>query len=311
MLNNLKKLDIVFVRTKLQARIVKTLILDKVISNKFIFVRQFWKDVKEDSIEVYNLYDEISTKAVKSCSYVEKDGFTKNVFFIWLLSLLVVMFRGRFIFATIDNYEFAIVKKFNPFLKICTFDDGIVNIRKDSVYFSNKGLPNKNIKAKIVNSLLPNGSAYFLRDKIHSHFTIYKNQENIVEINRINLIEFDYQTNLLKKDIEKINLIIQPDLKILIGAAPTDYKFKINDFLEDKYKNYFDLVILHPRDSSKPSYAKNSYHFIALAEEVILYIESMNEVRSLEVRHFNSSAGHSLQKTAKLNVINIRREVGR
>ena len=134
-------MDILFVRTKLQASIALNLIETGEISNRFIFIKNFWKTAEEDAHQIQDAYLKISKKAVFTSFFIEAKGTTKSTVFIWLLSLIPIITNGKFLFAGINLYSFALVAKFNPFLKINTFDDGSANVRSYSIYFNEDPLP--------------------------------------------------------------------------------------------------------------------------------------------------------------------------
>ena len=128
-------MDIIFVRTKLQALIVLNLLAEKLISKKFIFVRCCQKDIYEDAIELNFFYNKIEKKAFYSTHLVEKNGLIRCSLQVYLLSILAVISCSKFFLAGINYYAFSIAAKFNPLLKIFTFDDGAVNYHKDSSFF--------------------------------------------------------------------------------------------------------------------------------------------------------------------------------
>ena len=135
-------MDIIFVRTKLQALIVLNLISKNFISKNFIFVKAHQNDINEDAIELDYFYKKIEKKAIYTTHLVEKNGLIKSVISIYLLSILAFISCGKFYLTAISTYVFSIVAKLNPLLKIVTFDDGMANIYKESEnpYFSNKAL---------------------------------------------------------------------------------------------------------------------------------------------------------------------------
>ena len=65
-------MDIIFVRTKLQALIALNLVTENLISRNFIFVKCHQKNINEDAIELDFLYKKIEKKAFYTTHIVEK-----------------------------------------------------------------------------------------------------------------------------------------------------------------------------------------------------------------------------------------------
>jgi len=303
-------MDIVFVRTKLQATIVNKLIERGSIGRNFIFVKNYWKNTEEDSQHVYNAYDELATKSKYTTFFIEQEGIIRNTLFIWILSLIACFSGGKFFFAGINLYSFALVRKFNPFLKIYTFDDGAANIRSTTIYYSETPLPKNNkLSRSFINALLPNGAAFYTRQKISKHFSIYPNKENIVSSNKIEFINLDWNKNFSTTDKQIIHdRIFKSEVNILIGTAPYEHQDNVVTFLKRKYQDHFDLILLHPRDTSEVQMWKNAFHFESLAEGLIAYLIEIPDVKKCNIYHFNSSALDTIQEKSKLNFVNLLEE---
>ncbi|SVB32607.1 uncharacterized protein METZ01_LOCUS185461, partial [marine metagenome] len=67
-------MDIIFVRHKLHALIVINLIAENLISKNFIFVRQHWQEINEDSEKNDFFFKMIEEKAFYTVNLVERDG---------------------------------------------------------------------------------------------------------------------------------------------------------------------------------------------------------------------------------------------
>lgn len=296
-------MDILFVRTKLQASIALNLIETGEISNRFIFIKNFWKNAEEDSHQIQDAYLKISKKAVFTSFFIEANGTTKSTVFIWLLSLIPIITNGKFLFAGINLYSFALVAKFNPFLKINTFDDGSANIRSYSIYFNEEPLPtSKKIGTLIVNKFFKKGAAFYNRQRTLQHFSIYPGKENIVPKSKIKFINLDLSID--DRDTSRLSKVIKPKMRVLIGTT-LEHPCNIFSFLKRNFENSFDLVILHPRDLSSLRLWKNAYHFHSIAENIISYLESLSIVTDLEIYHFDSSVTLSLKNSKKINLINV------
>lgn len=300
-------MDIVFVRTKLQSRIVLNLIENNQINSNFLFIKNFWKSKNEDSKNVLLSYDNISEIAKFTYYFVEKDGVIRNSLMLWLLSVLATLTGGRFFFAGINLYSFAIARRFNPFLKIHTFDDGAANIRPTTIYYSEEPLSINKVSNRLVNLLFPKGSAYYLRSKINVHHSIYQGKNNVVPISKINYLDFKWdQENLNDQNI--IFNLLKSKMNILIGSSMHEHEWNAMGLLERNYLETFDLIILHPRDQSSLNRWPNAYHFESLAEDIINNILSSGLTHELNIYHLGSSVEDAFIKNdhiSSLNFINL------
>jgi len=127
--------DIIFVRTKLQALVVLNLLTEDLISKNFIFVKCHQNDIDEDPEEINFFYNKIEKKAFYTTHLVEANGLIRGSLQVYLLSILALISCGKFFLASINYYGFSIAAKLNPLIKIITFDDGISNFYKNSDYF--------------------------------------------------------------------------------------------------------------------------------------------------------------------------------
>jgi hypothetical protein len=297
-------MDIVFLRTKLQAKIVLKMI-DEGHINKFFLVQSFWHNKDEDSINVYKYYQEVSQYAARDFSFIEKNGLLRNSLFLYFLSIFAVLTKGSFYFAGINYYGFAITKKLNPFLKINTIDDGAANIRKSTIYYEQKPLEdNGSFKRRLLNYLFPQGSSFFLRRNINQHFSIYKDHENIVHPQKIKYINLEWNLKKSKSDIRILQNLANPNLKLLLGSVANEHKADIVRFLESEYNNFFDLIILHPRDKSSLTTWSNAHYFESSAEEVLFYIIEKKFINRCDIYHFGSST-LDIIKDKKITSINL------
>lgn len=301
-------MDIVFVRTKLQAYIVLHLIENKTISKNFIFVRHYWQNLHEDSSQVYSIYKQIEERSIKDISFIESRGTIQNVLLIFALSLLSVISRGNFYLACINFAPYALVKKLNPLLKINTFDDGSANIRPPNYSIYHREAPlthNSSCKTIAINYLFPRGTTYFLRNNINKHFSIYKDQPNIVSSTKVQHLKIAWEKFITKDEEKLINSLNLPNkASILIGTDQYSNDVNVPVFLNESSNLNFDLVILHPRDLSRLSRLKSCHHFFSPAESIILFMYSKGLIEEIDLYHFNSSAKFFLNKEG-INLINL------
>ncbi len=113
-------MDIIFERTKLQAIVVLNLISNNLISKKFIFEKDYKKDINEDSEKNDFFYKMLEEKAFYTTHLVEKKGLIRCSLQVYLLSILAFLSTGKFYLAAIRSYAFSIAAKLNPLLKIVT-----------------------------------------------------------------------------------------------------------------------------------------------------------------------------------------------
>ena len=310
-------MDIIFVRHKLHALIVINLIAENFISKNFIFVRQHWKEINEDSEKNDFFYKMLEEKAFYTIHTVEQRGLIKSVIQIYLLSILAFISSGKFYLAAITSYAYAIVTKLNPLLKIITFDDGMSNIKKDShnPYFSNKALDdNFSILRSFLIFLFPDGTSSFMRKKTILHYTIYNDFENIVPREKLKYIKIDWESYLSNEDILCLNRFLKSEVSLLIGTVfPETTHSRLQDerkrnFVKNFQKEFlpkFDLIISHPRDSSSFSRLKISRNFHGLAESVIRFLQNQSMVKQINVYHFKSTAILTIKTLSKVKLYDI------
>ena len=288
-------MDIIFVRTKLQALIALKLIEDKVISSKFIFVKNFWMSSNEDSKFNQYYYSLISNKAFKTYSFIEQEGFFKNFILIYLLSIKAVFTKSKFYFAGINIYLFSLTKFLNPFLKIVTFDDGYANVLKTSSYYSKEPLPiNFKLTRLLLRGIFPKGAAKYMRQKTQKHYSIYPGVSNIIEDSKVEYLKFDWADYITHQDKAKLkNFSSKKNLKVLIGTPFKEEQYNLLPFINN-IKTEFDIVIPHPRDNSELNFWPNAHEFESAAEIIIDYILKEFRCDSLKVYHFQSSLVTSL-----------------
>ena len=301
-------MDFLFIRTKLQAIIALKLISEGELSKKFIFIKNYWKNKDEDSESLETLYSHIESQSYKTLHFIEDTGLIRNSLLILFLSFICSITRGKFYFAGINLYSFAIALKFNPFLKFITFDDGVANILKNSLYYSKQKLQtsNWNIGRNLLNLLFPFGSCYYIRQKGTRHFSIYKNKENILLNGVVNYLKISWRDYLSEQDKLQIKKLYSGKLKILIG---TDFSNLENFYLSELFENRelrFDIIIPHPRDNSELLRFPNVLELDSLAESLLDELSSNSSILQIEVYHFTSSATIPFLKDKKFKFIDLK-----
>ncbi|MDA7562978.1 glycosyltransferase family 52 protein [Gammaproteobacteria bacterium] len=296
-------MDIVIVRTKLQACIALNLIESGEISKRFIFIKNFWRAQNEDSSKTHDTYLQISKKALATSFFIEAKGTLRGTIFIWLLSLIPLLTNGKILFAGVNLYSFALVAKFNPLLKINTFDDGSANIRGHSIYYSEEPLPkSKKIGTSAINFFFKKGAAFYLRQRTLLHFSIYPGRDNIVPDLKIKFIHLNLGID--DSDSKILLNILKPKMRILVGTT-FEHPYNILSFLKRNFENFFDLIILHPRDTTSLRLWNNAFHFNSIAENIISSLENSSTVTDIDVYHFSSSVSDTFKNNKKISLIDI------
>ena len=310
-------MDIIFVRTKLQALIVLNLLEQKRISKNFTFVKCYFNEINEDAKEISFFYSKIEKKAFYTTHLVEKRGLIRCSLQVYLLSILALISCGKFFLAGINYYGFSIAAKFNPLIKIITFDDGTANFSdflKNSEYFKHQKLDdNSSFFRGFLNFLLPHGTASFLRKKTILHYTIFKNIGNIVPKEKLKYIKVNWESYLSNEDMLFLKGFVKSEVSVLIGTVfnelvPTiishGQKLVIKNF-EEKYLSKIDLIISHPRDSSNISRLNISRSLNGTAESAIGFLQNQGGVKKINIYHFRSTAILTVMTFSKVKLFDM------
>ena len=310
-------MDIIFVRTKLQALIVLNLLAQKRISKNFTFVKCYFNEINEDAKEISFFYSKIEKKAFYTTHLVEKRGLIRCSLQVYLLSILALISCGKFFLAGINYYGFSIAAKFNPLIKIITLDEGMANILQESSnpYFSNKPLgDSSSILRSLLNFLLPNGPVFFIKKKIILHYTIYKNFENIVPREKLKYIKIDWESYLSNEDVLFLNRFIKSEVSLLIGTVfqePEASRLRDErkrNFVKDIQKEFLpklDLIISHPRDRSNISQLKIAKSFHGTSESVVEFLQNQSMVNKINVYHLGTSSAPIIKTFSKVKLYDI------
>jgi len=309
--------DIIFVRTKLQALIVLNLLEQKRISKNFTFVKCYFNEINEDAKEISFFYSKIEEKAFYTTHLVEKKGLIRCSLQVYLLSILAFLSTGKFYLAAIRSYAFSIAAKLNPLLKIVTFDDGLDNIfrESDNPFFLKKALDdNSSFFRVFLNFLFPHGSASFLRKKTILHYTIFKNIENIVPKEKLKYIKLNWESYLSNEDMLFLKGFVKSEVSVLIGTPfQEDEHSKLRgerkrNFIKNFQKEFLpeiDLIISHPRDSSNISHLKIAESFHGTAESVIKFLQNQSMVNKINILHFGTSSAPIIRTLSKVKIYDI------
>ena len=310
-------MDIIFVRTKLQALIVLNLLEQKRISKNFTFVKCYFNEINEDAKEISFFYSKIEKKAFYTTHLVEKRGLIRCSLQVYLLSILALISCGKFFLAGINYYGFSIAAKFNPLIKIITLDEGMANILQESSnpYFSNKPYgDSSSILRKLLNFVFPHGPAFFIRKKTILHYTGYKNLENIVPREKLKYVKIDWESYLSDEDVLFLNRFIKSEVSLLIGTVfqePEASRLRDErkrNFVKDIQKEFLpklDLIISHPRDRSNIPQLKIAKSFHGTSESVVEFLQNQSMVNKINVYHLGTSSAPIIKTFSKVKLYDI------
>lgn len=245
---------------------------------------------KDNSKCIY-YYNSLKKLCSYSLYYASEPGLKSFLKFIIQFKMSPLNKKYQEIYlASIDSRYFQYIISKNIQSDIFTFDDGVVNITPNSLYYLN----NKPILLKRFVWILF-GIRYYIKDiKEMSvcHYTIYKNIPNI--INNTQLIEL-YRKEILHPI--KINKII----KIYLGQPLQNISDKFNDDYIIKVLDTLkiDYYYPHPRERETPvGDFKVIESFLVFEDYIVEYLKD-NLDTEVEIYSFFSSAA--------LNVANLER----
>lgn len=200
---------------------------------------------------------------------------------------------NKYYIASIDNKFFqAILSKRKRDSKIYTFDDGVANIYKESIYYVSH---NDFIRDFFWNSMGVTCNMDDIKKNTELHYTIYKNFANIV------------------KDTKFINLINESDcpfdaglttVKIFLGQP----LYELNEMFSKKYINdvlnslLIDYYFPHPRETYGVFDNVTMINTSLIFEDYIIDFLNNNVNLRLEIYSFMSTAGLSVIDLKKVKV---------
>lgn len=139
------------------------------------------------------------------------------------LNFFLKEFNNIYIASLHDKY-IHLLFKFIGFNKIYGFDDGVANINKDGLYFNDTF-----IKSKII-------------ERIEKHYTVFSGVENIVDVNRLEVLNIFDDSRGAGSVINKVAFFIgQPYVEIFDNKNEEDINQIICDLGVDFY-------FKHPRE---------------------------------------------------------------
>ncbi|MEK5757565.1 glycosyltransferase family 52 [Acinetobacter variabilis] len=219
---------------------------------------------------------------------------------IFLLRFFVKRLRDSYFKLYLANIErkyiHLIASRLN-FKEINTFDDGVGNIIRTSVFYSKESeIFFKRLMWKIIGV---NFNKQLIRDKAKVHYTIYNNIPNIIEnLVTVSLFPENGKLNLsVKENREKV-------VTFYLGQPLTDIDSNFNMiFLERKLsKIKIDYYFPHPREIVFPKGNFQVVESLLIFEDYIINFLKDNPNVRVEVYSFTSTA---LLNVACLNEVSV------
>lgn len=261
--------------------------------------------------EKYNLYTKrLLDKCEDGSIFFEMSSQNKLInrllFIINCLIIKRICTKKKFdtvYFANIDSsYIHSILSSIN-FNTINTFDDGTINIIPHNFFFKKKYKKN-HIKKFIFFLLHKNITTKFIINNSALHYTIYKDQPNIIN-NTIHISLSNKEDN--KKKIQNNNK--EDEISVLLGqpiyellSLSRKEKINKNIYLVKKTIQEFniDLYFPHPRENFKIDNIQY-IHTDLIAED---YFAQLNN-KKIKLYTFFSGAALSLLTMDHINVISV------
>lgn len=288
-------MDILIVRTRLQALIALKLIEMRIIKKGFCLIRLSQHKEFEDHQSVYDLYDKIANYAAKELSFTSSNGVNVVTIRMIILCLISAVRGGKIYAASIDWTPLALATRIVNCVELNTFDDGSANLLTSSKYFTTKALPRSGFRRALVRMILPNGSSLYMRSRTERHYTIFRALTNIVEEARLHILDWDWLDYITDRDIAKIPHGVR---KVFIGSVYDRYTTAARKRVMD-IANECDLYIPHPRDMASEVKPRCAITFDAPAEAILEYLGCKSRV---EVFHLGSTVALSILRN-RHNVI--------
>lgn len=229
---------LIIIRTPFQAWLV-----EKVLEREHIEVFDVLYFTQNNSKEDSFYYEKLSLKARNSeYVFVPPQRFS-------ILSAIMLKVKSRawykvsnydeLIFASIDAFFISSLAKAYPKAQVVTFDDGTANINPKSIYH----IESNNLRVSFYRYLMNALPLIELKKRIRVHYTLYRNQENIVEPSRLRYIEG--WTEKVSRNINKS--------KIYFLGAPFEEVMNLQEI--DRLEKYartlgIDVYVAHPREKN-------------------------------------------------------------
>lgn len=278
---------------------LQVLIAEKIISkNNFSEFDLIYVAISDIEKQKY-YFDRLASKANKS--YFHTFNSNNNIDHIFNIIEFKKNFSLKFTndydscyLASIDSIHFGYILSKNNNSKIYTFDDGLANIIKSSIYYSYKG---PKIWKRFFLRIF--GIKIFKQDilkKTSMHYTLYKGESNIID-NTCYLEIFNFNTKLLPiENGKKIKIFLGQPLYNINNEFTDDYIFSILEKL--KINIYFP----HPKENEVLFKDFNIIKTNLVFEDYLIGMLEENVYENIEVYSFFSGALINIKDFPRVNV---------
>lgn len=293
-------MDVVYVRTKLQALIALELIRSGEIGPRYTLVRMYQHAKDEDDGSVYRTYQRLSEGAEATWSEITGSGIVRSLILAWRAFRLAKRGGGAVYNANLTMVPLALAAKAVRGSRFRSFDDGFANIvPTHSPYFVETPLSGAGIKRRVLRWLLPRGAPVELRRRSEVHYTIFPEHPNVVEPGRLRAIALPWADYLTAGDHA---LLDRQVTAVLIGTKYDEWPSPpamqgIVAGLADR----IELYLPHPREPTM-LHASKAVRLDAPAESAILFLARRNP---LTVYHIDSSVALTLSGAAGVRFVNV------
>lgn len=289
-------MDVVVVRTKLQALIVAELVRLGIVSRPFHLI--LFEREEEPAIDVQTR--PLGALAATTSTINRGRGSAFACYAVLLRALRNARKTGGcFHCASISIFSLALAVKLNPHVHVKTFDDGSANIVPSGVYFSERPTGISPAGRWLARRLLPQGPSRFFRDRTEHHYSIYHGCPNIVESARLTFIDIDWNALFQQTDVRRIPAGAS---RILLGSVYYELdELPRGSFFVDRLpalKEWCDVYVPHPRYAD----SLQGDGFDSPAEAIIAHCAQRTLVT---VAHFASSAAIPFQHSDRVKLIDL------
>ena len=219
---------------------------------------------------------------------------------IQLSKLLLATGAGpRIVFlAAIAHGPILLMFRICPRLRLRTFDEGTYNVAADGPFFRPGQKRLRSLRQLLLSLFFPSGELSFAKHRSEFHYTALPPQTNYMPDKAVR-IPINWAQYVSESEVRKVEkarrLLILPCLRDFSGSK-ADLE-KITSLAET-----CDLVVRHPRDS-----AKLCVNAVSLNSPIEAVIDRLRETRSLEVFHYASTVGLSVQGWRGVHLVDLHR----
>lgn len=238
-------------------------------------------------------YKKLEKISCNSFYYVPKDGFLGFLKYINVLKKNG--FAGKYtncFLASIDSRHFQYIISKNKNTNIYTFDDGMANIIKNSIYYTNENIPSW--KKMIWNFIGIDSYMEDIKKSSKKHYSLYENVSNIIE--NTEYLKLFESSKSKSESTKKINIYLGQPLIEISDKFTQQYILKTLDSLQIDY--YFP----HPREKLIP---KGNFEIIStplIFEDYLIDYLAENKTVEINLYSYISSALLNVKGLDRVNV---------